>query len=60
MKLEKERSKEVAEHVRKAYKELRWAAAHAAAIYELIRQEDTPPLVDPNQLKLFDDECTRI
>lgn len=32
MKLEKERSKEVAEHVRKAYKELRWAAAHAAAI----------------------------
>lgn len=56
MKLEKERSKEVAEHVRKAYKELRWAAA----IYELIRPEDAPPLVDPNQLKLFDDECTRI
>ena len=55
-----ERSKELADHVRKAYKELRWAAANMAANYELIRPEDAPPLNDPNQLKLFDDERTGI
>jgi len=48
--------KTVAEHVRKAYKELRWASANMAAIYEMIRPADMPALEDPNQLKLFDDE----
>ena len=51
-----ERQKAVAEHVRKAYKELRWAAANTAAIYEIIRPAEMPALEDPNQLKLFNDE----
>ena len=52
--------REVAEHVRKAYKQLRWAAANIAAIYEIIRPKDMPALSDPNQLKLFDNECQGI
>lgn len=51
-----EQQRQVADHVRRAYKELRWAANNMAAIYEMIRPKDMPPIEDPNQLKLFDDE----
>lgn len=47
---------QVAEHVRRAYKELRWASNNIAAIYEMIRPKDMPPIDDPNQLKLFNDD----
>lgn len=51
---------QVAEHVRRAYKELRWAANHIAAIHEIMRPEEEPSIEDPNKLKLFEDECTGI
>lgn len=57
---DKETQKQVAEHLRRAYKELRWAANNIACIYELMRPEDAKPIDDPNQLNLFEDECTGI
>jgi hypothetical protein len=56
MEIDMEKRRAVAEFTRKAYKELRWAANNMAAIYELIRPADMPPIEDPNQLKLFEDE----
>lgn len=56
----KEAQKSVAEHLRLVYKELRWAANHIAALHEIMRPEEEPPIEDPNQLKLFEDECTGI
>ena len=45
----------LAEHLRIAAKQLRWAADNLAAAYNLIKPEDAPPLfVDPNQLTIFD------
>lgn len=55
---EKERQKQIAEYLRKTHKELRWAAKNIAALHELMRPADEPPIEDPNQLKLFEDECT--
>ena len=43
---------QLAEHVRLLYKELRWITSHIASIYDIIKPEDAPELVDPNQLKL--------
>lgn len=48
--------RQVAEHLRIAYKELRWAAMNIAQLYELMKPEDKPHLTDPNQLKLFDED----
>ena len=45
----------LAEHLRIAAKQLRWAADNLAACYNLVKPEDEPPLfVDPNQLTIFD------
>lgn len=56
--MDKETAREVAEHLRLVYKELRWAANHIAALHDIMRPEEEPPIEDPNQLKLFDkDEC---
>lgn len=45
----------LAEHLRIAAKQLRWAADNLAAAYNLIKPPDAPPLyVDPNQLTIFD------
>ncbi len=45
----------LAEHLRIAAKQMRWAADNLAAAYNLIKPEDAPPLfVDPNQLTIFD------
>ncbi len=50
----------LAEHLRIAAKQLRWAADNLAAAYNLIKPEDAPPLfVDPNQLTIFDTEETQ-
>jgi len=57
---DKEAQREISEHLRLVYKELRWAANHIAALQDIMRPEEEPPIEDPNQLKLFDDECTRI
>ena len=47
----------LAEHLRIAAKQMRWAADNLAAAYNLIKPEDAPPLfVDPNQLTIFDTE----
>ncbi len=54
-----ERQHQVAEYARRAYKELRWAANNMAAIYEIIRPTDMPPIEDPNQLKLFEYDNVR-
>jgi hypothetical protein len=51
---------QLAEHVRLLHKELRWATGHLAAIYDIIKPADAPKLVDPNQIKLFQDDTTRI
>ena len=56
----KESLKLIAEHLRLVFKELRWAANHIAAIHDIMRPEEEPPIEDPNQLKLFDDECQGI
>lgn len=53
-----EREKLIAEYLRKTHKELRWAAKNIAALHELMRPADEPPIEDQKQLKLFDDECT--
>lgn len=53
----KESQKLISEHLRLVYKELRWAANHIAAIHDIMRPEEELPIEDPNQLKLFDDEC---
>ena len=51
----------LAEHLRIAAKQLRWAADNLAAAYNLIKPEDAPPLfVDPNQLTIFDTPDTVI
>ena len=52
--------KEVAEHLQVIYKHLRWAANHISAIYELTKPEEAKHIEDPNQLKMFEDECTGI
>lgn len=50
----------LAEHLRIAAKQMRWAADNLAAAYNLIKPEDAPPLfVDPNQLTIFDTEETQ-
>lgn len=57
----RETQKQIAEHLRMAYKELRWAANHIASLHEIMRPEEEPPIEDPNQLKLFtENECTGI
>lgn len=48
--------KAIAEELRLIHKEFGWANRHIANIYAMIRTEDTPPLEDPNQLKLFPTE----
>lgn len=45
-----------AEYIRKAYKHMQWAAKNLANYYKLIRPMDMPPLEDPNQLLLFQDD----
>lgn len=45
----------VAEEVRLMHKEIGWALGHLANIYAMIRTDDNPPIEDPNQLKLFQD-----
>jgi len=55
--MERERKREMAERIRKAAKELMWAGQNLAKVYEMIRPVDMPPMEDPNQLKMFDDEC---
>lgn len=57
--MENEQQKAVAEYLRKTYKQLRWAANNIAAVYELLRPVDMPPIEDPNQLKLFNDDNVR-
>lgn len=58
MESSKDTQRLVAEHLRLAYKELRWAAKNIAQLHELMKPEEEPPIIDPNQLKLFDkDEC---
>lgn len=57
---DKETQREISKHLRLVYKELRWAANHIAALHDIMRPEEETPIEDPNQLKLFDDECTRI
>lgn len=57
---DKETQRLMSEHLRLVYKELRWAANHIAAIHEIMRPEEEPSIEDPNQLKLFKDECTGI
>lgn len=50
----------LAEHLRIAAKQMRWAADNLAAAYNLIKPEDAPTLfVDPNQLTIFDTEETQ-
>lgn len=45
----------LAEHLRIAAKQMRWAADNLAAAYNLIKPPDAPPIyVDPNQLTIFD------
>lgn len=51
---------QAAEHMRLMHKQLLWAASHAAAIYNIIKPADAPEINDPNQLKLFDDDTTRV
>ena len=59
--MDKNTQKQVAEHLRRAYKELRWAANNIAALHELMKPEGEHPIVDPNQLKLFEEnECDRV
>lgn len=50
---------QMADHLRRAFKELRWAANNLASLYELIRPADMPPIEDPNQLKMFNDDNIR-
>lgn len=57
---DKETQRLIAGHLRLVYKELRWAANHISALHEIMRTEEEPPIEDPNQLKLFEDECTGI
>lgn len=57
---DKKAQREISEHLRLVYKELRWAANHIAALHDIMRPEEEPPIENPNQLKLFDDECTGI
>lgn len=53
--------RELAENIRISAKQLRWAASNLAAVYNLIKPDDRPPLEeDPHQTKLFDDESTGI
>jgi len=53
---DRETQKQIAEHLRLAYKELRWAAKNIGIVHDLMRPDDEPPIDDPNQLKLFNDE----
>lgn len=55
-----ETQRQIADCLRKTHKELRWAAQNIAAIHEMMRPADEPPIEDPMQLKLFDDECPGI
>lgn len=56
----RETQRMMAAYLRLAYKELRWAAKNMAAMHDLIRPEEEPPIEDPNQLKLFEDETNGI
>ena len=55
MEIDDNKRKEVAERVRLAVKELRWAASNLERVYGIFRTEDDPPIEpdDPNQLDLF-------
>lgn len=48
----------VAEEVRLIHKELGWVLKHLANLYAMLRSDDNPPLEDPSQLKLFEDDNT--
>lgn len=56
---DRETQRQIAEYLRRAYKELRWAAKNIAALHEMMRPEDVPAIEDPNQLKLFKDDYIR-
>ena len=45
----------IAEELRLMHKELRWATAHLANIYKMLRTDDEPIEENPNQLNLFED-----
>lgn len=60
MEYNKETQRMMATYLRLAYKELRWAAKNMAAMHDLIRPADEPPIEDPNQLKLFEYETNGI
>lgn len=59
MENEREQQRYIAERLRIAVKELRWAAGHLAAIYDMVKPIDMPPFEDPNQLSLFDEERSK-
>ncbi len=56
MENDKELRRQVAERLRLAAKELRWAAANIEQIYDMIKPSDMPEIEPKNQLKLFQDE----
>ena len=57
---DEDNARTLANHLRIAAKQTRWAADNLAAAYNLIKPEDAPPLyVDPNQLTIFDTEETQ-
>ena len=56
---DRETQRQIAEYLRLAHKELRWAAKNIAALHDLMRPEDVPAIEDPNQLKLFNDDNIR-
>lgn len=52
---DEDNARTLANHLRIAAKQLRWAADNLASAYNLVKPEDMPPLfVDPNQLTIFD------
>ena len=53
MDYEAQKREALAEEVRLIHKELGWVVKHMANIYDMIKTEDSQPLEDPNQLKLF-------
>ncbi len=55
-----ERQREVAERLRLAAKELRWAAANIESIYDMVRPVDMPPFEDKNQMKIEFDDTTEV
>lgn len=53
---DRETQKVIAERIKVAAKELRWAAANLEEIYNMVKPENMSPIEDPNQLKLFNDD----